>query len=72
MSEESIPHDNLETVGLVTRGVGRGGALNTRVQVLFCVARLIENIHRQVCGPGCLCCVCHVKNGFNSEARSLP
>lgn len=44
MSEESIPHDNLETVGLVTRGVGRGGSVNTRVQGSFWVARLIENI----------------------------
>lgn len=57
MSEESIPHYNLETVGLVSRGVGQGGSVNTMVQGLFWVARLIENIHvnRQACGPGCLC-----------------
>lgn len=74
MSEESIPHYNLETVGLVSRGVGQGGSVNTMVQGLFWVARLIENIHvnRQACGPGCLCHVCYVKNGFNSKARSLP
>lgn len=59
MSEESIQHYNLETVGLGTGGVGRGGSVNTRVQGLFWEARLIENIqvNRQACGPGCISCV---------------